>query len=134
MRVAPVTPPYSRPTSPALGPAVLSAYLKDNAPDLEVQCFDLNLSFYLSILQAIDQELILTDLVVVEKKLEHMGLEKKRGKKADPEIKLPSTSAIASDPLCIGYPYSGRPSRNFVIYLSIFRICCSFTTMVDRAT
>ena len=35
--------------------------------------------------QAIDQELILTDLVVVEKKLEHMGLEKQRGKKADPE-------------------------------------------------
>lgn len=35
--------------------------------------------------QTIDQELILTDLVVVEKKLEHMGLDKKRGKKADPE-------------------------------------------------
>ena len=35
--------------------------------------------------QAIDQELILTDLVVVEKKLEHMGLEKKRGKETDPE-------------------------------------------------
>lgn len=35
--------------------------------------------------QAIDQELILTDLVVVERKLEHLKLEKKRGKKADPE-------------------------------------------------
>jgi len=35
--------------------------------------------------QAIDQELILSDLVVIEKKLEHMGLDKKRGKKADPE-------------------------------------------------
>jgi len=35
--------------------------------------------------QAIDQELILTDLVVVEKKLEHLRLENKRGKKDDPE-------------------------------------------------
>lgn len=35
--------------------------------------------------QAINQELVLTDLVVVEKKLEHMGLDKKRGKKTDPE-------------------------------------------------
>jgi ribosome-binding ATPase YchF (GTP1/OBG family) len=38
--------------------------------------------------QAIDQELILTDLVVVEKKLEHMRLDEKRGKKADPEERL----------------------------------------------
>lgn len=35
--------------------------------------------------QAIDQELVLTDLMVVEKKLENMGLDNKRGKKADPE-------------------------------------------------
>jgi hypothetical protein len=35
--------------------------------------------------QTINQELVLTDLVVVEKKLEHMGLDKKRGKKTDPE-------------------------------------------------
>ena len=35
--------------------------------------------------KAIDQELILTDLVVVEKKLEHLGLDQKRGKQADPE-------------------------------------------------
>ena len=35
--------------------------------------------------QAIDQELVLIDLMVVEKKLEHMALDKKRGKKADPE-------------------------------------------------
>ena len=35
--------------------------------------------------QAVEQELIFTDLVVVEKKLEHMDLDKKRGKKVDPE-------------------------------------------------
>jgi len=35
--------------------------------------------------QVIDQELVLTDLMVVEKKLEHMELDHKRGKKADPE-------------------------------------------------
>jgi len=35
--------------------------------------------------KAIDQELILTDLVVVERKLEHMELDKKRGKNTDPE-------------------------------------------------
>ncbi len=35
--------------------------------------------------QTIDQELILTDLVVVERKLEHMGLDKKRGRNTDPE-------------------------------------------------
>jgi len=35
--------------------------------------------------QAIEQELVLTDLMVVEKKLENMGLDNKRGKKADPE-------------------------------------------------
>jgi len=35
--------------------------------------------------QAIDQDLILSDLVVTEKKLEHMRLEKQRGKKAEPE-------------------------------------------------
>ena len=33
----------------------------------------------------IDQDLIFTDLVVIEKKLEHVGLDQKRGKKADPE-------------------------------------------------
>jgi len=35
--------------------------------------------------QTIDQELILTDLVVVERKLEHMELDKKRGKNTDSE-------------------------------------------------
>jgi GTP-binding protein YchF len=35
--------------------------------------------------QAIEQELIITDLVVVEKKLEHIGLGKQRGKETDPE-------------------------------------------------
>jgi len=35
--------------------------------------------------QTVDQELILTDLVVVERKLEHLSLENKRGKKIDPE-------------------------------------------------
>ncbi len=35
--------------------------------------------------QTVDQELILTDLVVVERKLEHLSLENKRGKKIDTE-------------------------------------------------
>lgn len=35
--------------------------------------------------QTVDQELILTDLVVVERKLEHLGLEKNRGKKIETE-------------------------------------------------
>jgi GTP-binding protein YchF len=35
-------------------------------------------------LKIIDQELILNDLVVIEKKLEHVDLDKKRGKKIDP--------------------------------------------------
>jgi ribosome-binding ATPase len=35
--------------------------------------------------RTVDQELILTDLVVVERKLEHLGLEKKRGKKIETE-------------------------------------------------
>jgi hypothetical protein len=36
-------------------------------------------------LKMIDQELMLSDLVVIEKKLEHIELDKKRGKKDDPE-------------------------------------------------
>jgi len=35
--------------------------------------------------QETKQDLILTDLMVIEKKLEHVGLDHKRGKKADPE-------------------------------------------------
>lgn len=35
--------------------------------------------------QAIDQELMLSDLVVVEKRLERLALDQKRGKKPDPE-------------------------------------------------
>ena len=35
--------------------------------------------------RTVDQELILTDLVVVERKLEHLGLEKKRGKNIEAE-------------------------------------------------
>ena len=35
-------------------------------------------------LKIIDQDLILNDLVVIEKKLEHVDLDKKRGKKVDP--------------------------------------------------
>ena len=35
--------------------------------------------------RSLEQELVLADLVVVEKKLERMGLEQKRGKKPDPE-------------------------------------------------
>ena len=75
--------------------------------------------------QAVDQELILTDLVVVEKKLEHMGLDKKRGKKVDPEelsllhqcletlekeIPLRNLPDLASSHLLKGYAFlSAKP-------------------------
>jgi len=35
-----------RPTSPPLGPAVLSSYLKRSSPDIDVKAFDLNLLYY----------------------------------------------------------------------------------------
>ncbi len=75
--------------------------------------------------QAVDQELILTDLVVVEKKLEHMGLDKKRGKKVAPEelsllhqcletlekeIPLRNLPDLASSHLLKGYAFlSAKP-------------------------
>ena len=55
MKLALVVPPYIRPTSPPLGPAVLSAYIKENDPGVNVRCFDLNLTFYHSIFRAIDK-------------------------------------------------------------------------------
>ena len=75
--------------------------------------------------QAINQELIITDLVVVEKKLEHIGLEKQRGKETDPEeflllnqclealeneIPLRKFPDIVSAPLLKGYAFlSAKP-------------------------
>ncbi|PXF58853.1 MAG: hypothetical protein C4B58_05180 [Deltaproteobacteria bacterium] len=35
-----------RPTSPPLGPAILSSYLKKNSPDIDVRSFDLNMLYY----------------------------------------------------------------------------------------
>jgi len=73
----------------------------------------------------IDQDLILTDLMVIEKKLEHAGLEHKRGKKADPEelsllnrclknlekeIPLRKNPDLASSHLLRGYAFlSAKP-------------------------
>jgi hypothetical protein len=75
--------------------------------------------------QEIDQDLILTDLMVVEKKLEHMGLDRKRGKKPNPEelsalnqcvkhfeneIPLRKFPALASAHLLRGYAFlSAKP-------------------------
>lgn len=72
-----------------------------------------------------DQDLILTDLMVIEKKLEHAGLEHKRGKKADPEelsllnlclknlekeIPLRKNPDLASSHLLKGYAFlSAKP-------------------------
>jgi len=73
----------------------------------------------------IDQDLILTDLMVIEKKLEHVGLEYKRGKKVDPEelsllnlclknlekeIPLRKNPDLASSHLLRGYAFlSAKP-------------------------
>lgn len=75
--------------------------------------------------QEIDQDLILTDLMVVEKKLEHVGLDRKRGKKPNPEelsslnqcvkhleneIPLRKFPALASAHLLRGYAFlSAKP-------------------------
>jgi GTP-binding protein YchF len=72
-----------------------------------------------------DQELILIDLVVVEKRLERLQLDAKRGKKADPievsllkdcldnlekEIPLRKVPEIATSPLLRGYAFlSAKP-------------------------
>ncbi len=73
----------------------------------------------------LDQELVLADLVVVEKRLERLETDKKRGKAVDPEdlslltqclkhleeeIPLRKFPAIASAPILRGYAFvSGKP-------------------------
>ena len=56
MRLALISPPFIRPTSPPLGPAILSSYIKTNLDNVEIRCFDLSLAYYLQLFQAIDQE------------------------------------------------------------------------------
>ncbi len=56
MRLALISPPFIRPTSAPLGPAILSAYIRQKLTDVEVRCFDLSLSYYLQLFQAIDRE------------------------------------------------------------------------------
>ena len=46
LKLAIVSPPCMRPTSPPLGPAVLSSYLKKNSPNVDVRAFDLNMLYY----------------------------------------------------------------------------------------
>ena len=53
MKCAIITPPYIRPTSPPLGPAVLASYLKKNNPFIQVRNFDLNLAYYSTALKAV---------------------------------------------------------------------------------
>ena len=48
MRLALLAPPYTHPTCPPLGPALLSAYLQKNLPNTHVSVFDLNLDYYLN--------------------------------------------------------------------------------------
>lgn len=47
MKLALIASPHSHPTSPPLGVALLSAYLKQNLPDAELSVFDLSLEYYL---------------------------------------------------------------------------------------
>jgi radical SAM superfamily enzyme YgiQ (UPF0313 family) len=56
MRLALISPPFIRPTSPPLGPAILSSYIKTNLDDINVRCFDLSLTYYLQLFQAVNQE------------------------------------------------------------------------------
>ncbi len=55
MKLALIAPPHTHPTCPPLGPAVLSAYLKNNLPDANVAVFDLSLDYYLNIFKKIKE-------------------------------------------------------------------------------
>lgn len=48
MKLALIATPHTHPTCPPLGPAILSAYLQKNLPDMHVAVFDLSLDYYLS--------------------------------------------------------------------------------------
>ena len=58
MKCAIITPPYIRPTSPPLGPAVLAAYLKKKNPLIRVRNFDLNLAYYSTALKAVQDGVV----------------------------------------------------------------------------
>jgi len=51
MKLALVSPPCIRPTSPPLGPAVLASYLRKHLPSIQVRTFDLNLLCHQRMLQ-----------------------------------------------------------------------------------
>jgi len=55
MKLALIATPYTHPTCPPLGPAVLSAYLQKNLSAADVSVFDLSLDYYLSAFAAIDE-------------------------------------------------------------------------------
>jgi anaerobic magnesium-protoporphyrin IX monomethyl ester cyclase len=48
MKLSLIATPYTHPTCPPLGPAVLSAYLQKELPEMTISCFDLSLDYYLS--------------------------------------------------------------------------------------
>ncbi len=47
MKLSLIACPYTHPTCPPLGPALLSAYVQKKLPDTEVSVFDLSLDYYL---------------------------------------------------------------------------------------
>jgi len=57
LKLAIVSPPFMRPTSPPLGPAILLGYLRKNLPDsdIEVRAFDLNLLYYEKVLDCLSK-------------------------------------------------------------------------------
>ncbi len=55
MKLALLATPYTHPTSPPLGPAVLSAYLQQRLPGITVSIFDLSLEYYLKSFEKIQE-------------------------------------------------------------------------------
>ncbi len=55
MKLALVSPPCIRPTSPPLGPAVLASYLGKHLPSVQVRTFDLNLLCHQRMLQGMKE-------------------------------------------------------------------------------
>ncbi len=55
MKLALIATPYTHPTCPPLGPAVLSAYLQKKLPEVTVSVFDLSLDYHLNAFAAIKE-------------------------------------------------------------------------------
>ncbi len=55
MRIAIIIPPWLHPTSPPLGAASISSFLKRENPKAQIQLFDLNLKYYYKALEYMDR-------------------------------------------------------------------------------